>query len=163
MENVYKVLRKLHRTIGFPRLEIEEMGKPSVDAIFLNVFDSHKKSHLAAYILNAQYATKPDTTEYDLDYLLFSRSALETVVERTLASENQSAEHFINGTHKVHKERWDDFQKTHSGSPAKFTDAALKLSLMIRDNIPYLDITYTDTPPFKKNPDIRIASKKRYF
>jgi hypothetical protein len=163
MEKIYEVLRKLHRTIGFPRVEIEEMGKPSTEASFLNIFRQEKKTQVVAYILKAKYETKPDVTEYDLDYLLFSRSALETLVKRTLSSEQQSAEHFINGTHKIHKERWDDFAKTHSGGPAKFTDTSLKLSLMIKDNIPYFDISYTDTPSFKLNPDIRIADKYNKF
>lgn len=130
------VIKKLHKNEGLPRIEIEGVGKPSIEA--KNLFHFSENGKNVYYIINDWYEDTSYVREYNTDCIYFKKSEFERLIESALKSESKEANSSITGNREVHKEKWDDFKGEHDGGASETYNVLVKLSLKLKESYPLL-------------------------
>ncbi len=160
-QEISDILAQLHHSEGLPRLEIEGIEEPSVDARFLKLFYHEGKKgdsiasclrrpldiipeEKAVYIIKDSYEEASYVTDFDIICTHIPKSALESLVKAALESGSNEATASVEGVHETHRERWNDFVGTHDGGPPVYFPISLQLSLKIVGGRPSLSVEYND-------------------
>lgn len=161
-ETILEILRKLHCTIGRPRLEIEGVGEPSIEAQYLTWIKHRKEGEgeTAIYVIRDWYEDTCYVTEYRTECIKLPKSGIESLVEYALSTNRKASIH-TKGVHIKHDERWDDYSGSHDGSPAEVTDILVELLLDLLGEKPCFSIHQLPFLPYPNDlPPIAVANRE---
>lgn len=137
-----RIMKQLHQTQGYPRLEIDGAGKPSIEVLYMRCFPPDRRGRLAVYVLSDYYDERGSGSINDFDYITFQQSALERLIKSTLESELQEAKISTNGMRTIFQENLPYGSKNGYRGPKMSYEASVQLILKIVDWNPSLTIEF---------------------
>ncbi len=139
-KEVKKVLKKLHNTKGYPRLEIEDEGEISVEIKNLKLFPLNFPEKTAVYIPSKWYNNV--FTEGMAEYVFFPKKYLESLISEVVISKTKQVVIHAVGKYLPHYKTVDEYTVSHEDLPAKLLDTILQLNLEIEDDEPSFSISF---------------------
>jgi len=129
IQTIDSVLRRLHKTYGTPRLEIEGVSTMSENARELRFLPQFRTEDTTIWVLRDSCGS----LDYNAEFVAFPKLQLEQLAEDALKSRYNIAYLSTEGMHTVHIEKGCPGLDGYSGGPPETTSVPIKLILDLKE------------------------------